>query len=306
MRNRTISLLSILLAVSAIPAAAQITITPGSSSSTLVNGHHPELTVTAPVGGALDSLDSTFSGGSWKYFVAFSASVDSFMLNATTSGDWPCEGSFSGQPPIIADNAASGWKGEGQAIYVMVDNGAARLVTNTSAPSLIPVPSNTPGPHTLRACMLRSTDESVKDADSISPLRRTSLYTVLTFYIGTNTGAHAIDTTEPLLMPNAPLDTSTYVYPPDSVLLDFYVMFKPLANDYVVEATIYDSTMSELARDTLNTMGPHCVGGLEEPPNGTLGKYFVRMRLLDDGGDPVTNGPGNFNDRTWAFWVRKP
>jgi hypothetical protein len=300
MRIRLISLL-VFFATGCISSIAQVTLTDGDDSGILVNGHNPVLTVTSPVDGAVASIDSSCSGPC-IYTVEFTADVDSFSLGAQTPGNGPCGGSALRSGPEIAGVVP---KGGGQALYVIVDNGAARLVPSTSLPSHIPLPSVTPGPHTMRVCMIRSWDESVKDIGTISPNRQTSLYTVLTFYVDTNTGTHAIDTTKPLLMPNAPLDTNTFVYHPDSVILDFSVMFKEMADDYKVEATIYDSTMSVKGCDTLGSCGPRCVGNLEEPEVGHLRKYFVRMRLLDSGGTPVTNGPGNFNSRTWAFWVRR-
>jgi hypothetical protein len=281
-------------------AYAQITITPGSNSPMTVNGSIPILSIDDPVDGTIDSVSPS-------YTINFSASVDSFTLGAQTLGDYPCESSFGERGDgraIIADSSI--WKGGGHAIFVILDDGTSRIVTNTSTPAQFALANHSPGPHTLRACVLRSWDESVKDVDSVSPLRRTRLYTVLTFYVDTNTGTQAFDSTLPLLMPNAPLDTNTWVYNPDSVLIDFYVFFKKFEGNYKLRTSIYDSTMTLLERDTLTTWGPHCVSGIPDPPEGHLGKYIIRMQLLDMSGAPVSNGVGDdLNDRQWAFWVRR-
>src|SRR4051812_11237623 len=97
MRIRFISLTQLLvvasIATSFIPAAAQVTISPGVSSTVLVNGHNPILTVTGP----LDDSIATVTCGGGVCTIAFSATIDSFALNATTSGDWPCGSSSPGQ-----------------------------------------------------------------------------------------------------------------------------------------------------------------------------------------------------------------
>jgi hypothetical protein len=298
MNSRFFSLLIVLTMISFLRADAQIIFESSPNSSILVNGQNPYLTVNSPDDGVLDTL--TLSGG--VYTVTFSASVDSFVLGAQTVGDFPCESSEG--PQYLAMDTST-WKGGGQFVIVLVDDGAARVVTNTSTPVEIPVPANTPGPHTVISCLVRSWDDSIKNVNSISPTRQTRLYSVRTFYVDTITGTHAIDTTIPLLTAIAPLDTATYIYHPDSVLLDFYVMFRELGDDYVVGATIYDSTMTQLESETLTTWAPHCIKGLEEPPVGRLGKYYIRLQLLDDQSQPVTNGPGDFNDRTWPFLVRR-
>lgn len=255
----------------------------------------PILTVTSPMEGEVVSIIRDCD--TCPAFIEFDASLQDFELGVTSSGYFPCE-------PVQMRNTCR-WKGDGQYIFVAIDKSTNRSITDLNATNYIPLPDTTPGPHTLTVFLSRSWDESLKNTGSISASRVTDLYTVLTFYVGSNTGTHAIDTTKALLTPSSPLDTSTYKYPVDSVLFDFYMMFEGLAGGYVVEATVYDSTMQALGRDTLTDWVPYCIKGLAEPPVGRLGKYLMRARLLDGSGIPVANGPGNFNDRMWAFWVRR-
>jgi hypothetical protein len=282
-----------------------ITFNADPNSSTLVNGKHPCLVIDSPAEGAVDTLQTWCSGSNCIHTVAIEMHIDSFDLGASTEGEFPCTASRE----RITPGCDTCFKGNGHHLYIVVDNGAALVVTSLGGTIYAPITDTTPGPHTIRAFMSRSWDESIKEVDSVGPARETSLYCVRTFYVDTNTGgAQPVDSVRPLLTPNSPLDTSAYVYPPDSVLLDFYMMFKDLDDGYRVEATIYDSTMSVLKRDTLTEWTPYCIGGLEEPPMGKLRKYFIRTRLLDTLGQAVTNGPSggpDFNDRTWAFWVRR-
>jgi len=306
MIRRTFFLFLIGIVARCIAAHGQtITFNPDPNSSTLVNGHHPCLVIDSPAAGSVDTLRAWCSGSICNYTVAVELHLDSFDLGEITEGDYPCASSQA----RIYTGCDTCFKGNGQHTYIIIDNGPPLVVTNLGGGTInVPVPSNTPGAHTIRAFMSRSWDESIKDVNGVGPARETSLYCVRTFYVDTNTGgAQPVDSLKPLLTPNSPLDTNFYVYPPDSVLLDFYLMFKGLDEVYVVEATIFDSSMTVLKRDTLDYWGPYCIGGLEEPPVGKLRKYFIRTRLLDTLGQAVTNGPsGNdFNDRTWAFWVRR-
>ncbi len=283
------------------PGGSPITFTPGLNSPIVVNDSTPRLIIDLPEAGGIDTARRWINGGDTTYTIYVEARVEEFLLGDITAGTYPCGGSSLS----VYTTCDTCWKGGGQHIYIVVDDGPPFIVKDLNTPLNIPIQSATAGPHTLRAFMSRSWDESLKDVNSIGPDRETDLYCVRTFYIDTIMGGGVVDTTKPLLTPNSPLDTNNYIYPPDSVLLDFYMMFKGTADGYVVEATIYDSTNTLLLCDTLDGWNPYCIGGLQEPPVGRLRKYLIRTRLLDSGGTPVTNGPGNFNDKTWAFWVRR-
>lgn len=255
----------------------------------------PSLTVTSPLEGEVVTLIRDCD--TCPAFIEFDAIVDDFDLGAVTDGQYPCS------PDEFCDTCI--WKGGGQHIYVFIDKGSGRVVSDVNTTNYIRVENPTPGPHTLIAFLNYSWDEGVKSGSGVSALRKTDLYTVRTFYIDTNTGGHAMDSTALLLTPCSPLDTSNYVYPTDSVMLDFYTMFEELSDDYVVEAMIYDSTMQAIGGDTLTQWIPYCIQGLSQPPVGRLGKYFMRIRLLDTSFNPVTNGTGNLNERLWPFWIRR-
>lgn len=253
------------------------------------------LTVTSPVEGEVVTLIRDCD--TCPAYIEFDAIVDEFDLGAVSEGQYPCS------PAEFCDTCI--WKGGGQHIYIVIDKGSGRTITDVNATNYIRVDDTTPGPHTLIAFLSYSWDEAVKSGGSASALRETDLYTVRTFYIDTNTGTHAMDSTTLLLTPSSPLDISNYVYPTDSVMLDFYTMFEELSDDYVVEAMIYDSTMQAIGGDTLTQWIPYCIQGLAQPPSGRLGKYFIRVRLLDTSFNPVANGTGNLNNRLWPFWIRR-
>lgn len=275
-------------------AVAQPSVTFSQASSSTYS-QSASLTVTTPAEGAVVTLQ-TLCGGCTPVF-EFDATVSNFQLQAKSDGNFPCE------PVTTCDTCR--WKGDGQHIYVVFDNGRSFVIPDLNSPMYIPVDQATPGPHTLAVYMNRSWDESLKDVSNAGPSRTTSLYTVRTFYIDTNVGGSGVDTTLPLLCSNSPLDTLHYKYPADSVLFDFYMMFKDLADGYMVEVTVSDSVDQILGRDTLTEWTPYCIEGLQEPPIGRLRKYFIQARLLNTSGNPVSNGTGNFNDRRWPFWVRR-
>lgn len=256
----------------------------------------PSLIVTSPLEGEVVTLIRNCD--TCPAFIEFDAIVGDFDLGEITEGQYPCS------PVEFCDTCI--WRGGGQHIFVVIDKGSGRTITDVNTTNYIQVEDTTPGPHTLIAFMSYSWDEAVKDIGSVSALRETNLYTVRTFYIDTNTGTHAMDSTTLLLTPSSPLDTNNYVYPTDSVMLDFYTMFEQLSDGYVVEAMIYDSTMQVIGGDTLTQWIPYCIQGLAQPPEGRLGKYFIRVRLLDNTSfSPVTNGTGNLNQRLWPFWIRR-
>lgn len=270
----------------------QVTFTPATSST---YDEDVSLDITSPAQGELVTVHKACD--TCPTYIEFDATLVDFELGEKTDGNFPCD------PPAFRLGDTIGWKGEGQHIYVVVDNAEGRAITDLNVPTYLEVPNPTSGPHTLRAYLCRSWDESLKT--SVVPDRVTDLYVARTFYITSNTGTHAIDTTKPLLTPNSPLDTNNYVYTIDSVLFDFYLMFKGVSHGYKVEVSIFDSSMVSLGCDTITQWVPHCISGLEQPPVGRLRKYIMKTRLLDSSDNPVSNGPGNFNNKEWAFWVRR-
>lgn len=298
MKNFSVSIVMICMALLAIPygdAAAQPSppLVTFEQATRAASNYDASMVVTSPLQGDVVTLQSDCD--TCPKFLEFDASLQNFDLGEKSLGQFPCE-------PLSYHDSLR-WKGNGQHLYIVVDKGAGRVIADLNSPAYIPVEQPTPGPHTLRVYMVRSWDESLKAG--VSPARATDLYAVRTFYIGTNDGTHAIDTAIPLLTANSPLDTNYYKYPPDSVLFDFNLMFKDLSDGYRVEATVYDSTDNIMGRETLAVWTPYCIRGFQEPPLGRLGKYFIRARLLDMSGLPVVNGPGNFNDQKWAFWIRR-
>lgn len=208
-------------------------------------------------------------------YLLFDADVQGFALAAETRGASPCDAIDTG-------------KGNGQYIYVEVDHGTGRVLTQL--PAQIPVEHpNDSGPHTIRAFMCRSWEEGLKQTDA-SRKGETDLYCVRTFYIGTNDGTEDVDSTLPLLTLNAPLDSAVTTYPSNQILLDFHLTFRTFADGYRLEATLLDSTGQGLHCDTLNQWVPYCINGLSDPPAGRLERYRLRLRILDAQGNPVHNG----------------
>lgn len=235
-------------------------------------------------------------GGS-QYYIWFSAQHAGFAFGAETRGMAPC----------AAHSRIDTGKGDGQHVYVIVDGGPGRVMAISDSIKIPVTHYADSGPHTVRAVMCRSWNESHKDLENVQGTRETDLYCVRTFYIGINNGVHEVDSTLPLLTLSAPLETfNNGTYPSDHVPLDFYVMFKQLSQGYVVEATLMDSTGSVLAKDTLDQWVPYCITGLPDPPSQTKMLYTLRMRLLNNGGTPVRNGHRyDLNDITRHFYVRQ-
>lgn len=229
------------------------------------------IAVDSPAVQSVVQLHGT-GNGSW---IVFDADVQGFALAAETKGLSPCDAIDTG-------------KGNGQHIYVTIDHGPGRKVTQL--PAQIPVEHYADtGAHTIRVFMNRSWDEGLRQSDS-NRSSTTDLYCVRTFYIGTDNGVQDFDSTLPLLTMCAPLDSAVTTYRYNSVLMDFHLTFKTFADGYRLDAMLMDSTGAPLHRDTLTQWVPYCISGLSAPPTGRLERYKLRLRMLDAQGNPVVNG----------------
>ncbi len=284
-------------AVAGAPAPEPAPMPPGSitfvADTNSVLDPDASLSVIMP---EADQIATLHTDGNSEYYLWFNAAHPGFALGALTRGGAPCD------PNAYMDSG----KGDGQRLYIIIDGGPARVLSIDDSIK-IPVQHHADaGPHTLRAVMSRSWDESLKGS-AISSARETDLYCCRTFYIDTNTGTHEVDSTLPLLTLNAPLETYNHGgYPSDQVMMDFYLMFKGLAQGYSVEATLMDSCQTVLAKDTLHQWVPYCITGIPDPPTQAKVRYILRARLLNAQGTPVQNGARyNLNDITREFYVRK-
>ncbi|MBS1910883.1 MAG: hypothetical protein JST22_02745 [Bacteroidetes bacterium] len=218
--------------------------------------------------------------GNGAYFW-LEANLQGFVLDTITQGTPPC-------PASSAKQAADSGRGNGQHLFVVVDEGPPRRIIQL--PAQIPIEHySDSGSHTIRIFMNRSWDEGLRQTGA-SRSMQSDLYCIRTFYIGANTGHDEVDTAQPLLTLNAPLDSTTTTYSPNSALMDFHLMFRTFEDGYRLEATLLDSLGEQLVCDTLNALGPYCISGLPTPATGQCHSYHLKVRVLDSAGNPVRNG----------------
>lgn len=256
MNTPTIPNLSVLEEAS---MSGSITFNPAGNSSRVADA---SIAVTSPGPDAvITTPDGSFN---------FAASVTGFGIGSEV---------FTGGTPPCALAPDDG-RGGGQHIYLIIDNDREQKLYTDAA--IVKLGSLSEGPHTLRAYLSRSWEESLKGSTE------EEAFSIRNFYYNTRTGEPGIDRGRPILSCNAPVDPQDYgPYVHDQVILDFFTMFGEPGSGYSVEVELTDGADAVLAQALLNSWEPYCITGLPQPPPGATHIYHLRLRLMDNQENPV-------------------